>query len=213
MLAAALVGHHEISGLYQNNVNLPGTQSCQGLAIKAMLMNLLSIGAAYGALVATFQRGWGRQLFNVPDKVSIEAYVPLIVFAVVFGLSMDYKVFLLSKVREDWLRTHNNTEAVSEGLSSTGRVISAAALIMASVFFAFAGSPDVVIKMFSVGFGVSVLIDATVVRLLLVPSIMTLLGTKSWWMPRRLDRVLPHIDAEGIEEEATAAARLAVAVE
>ncbi|MGC9155488.1 MAG: MMPL family transporter [Ferrimicrobium sp.] len=171
------------------------------LAIKAVVMNLLSIGAAYGVLVATFQWGWGRSLLDVPNKVSIEAYVPLIVFAVVFGLSMDYEVFLLSKVREVWIRADDNTEAVSEGLSSTGRVISAAALIMASVFFAFAGSPDVVIKMFSVGFGVSVLIDATVVRLLLVPSIMTLLGTKSWWIPKWLDKILPHIEAEGVEED------------
>jgi len=172
------------------------------LAIKAVIMNLLSIGAAYGVLVATFQWGWGRSLLNVPNKVAIESYVPLIVFAVVFGLSMDYEVFLLSKVREVWLTKHNNKEAVSEGLSSTGRVISAAALIMASVFFAFAGSPDVVIKMFSVGFGISVLIDATIVRLLLVPSIMTLLDKKSWWIPRWLDKILPRIDAEGAEPEA-----------
>ena len=167
------------------------------LAVKAVIMNLLSIGAAYGVLVATFQWGWGRSLLGVPQNVSIEAYVPLIVFAVVFGLSMDYEVFLLSRVREVWTLTASNAEAVSEGLSSTGRVISAAALIMASVFFAFVGSSDVVIKMFAVGFGVSVLIDATVVRLLLVPSIMTLLGDNSWWMPRWLDTLLPHIDAEG----------------
>jgi RND superfamily putative drug exporter len=167
------------------------------LAIKAVIMNLLSIGAAYGVLVATFQWGWGRSLLGVPQDVSIEAYVPLVVFAVVFGLSMDYEVFLLSRVREIWLRTADNTEAVSEGLSSTGRVISAVALIMASVFFAFAGSTDVVIKMFAIGFGVSVLIDATIVRLLLVPSIMTLLGKTSWWIPAWLDRIAPHIDAEG----------------
>ncbi len=170
------------------------------LAIKAVIMNLISIGASYGVLVAVFQWGWGRSLLGMSAAVPIEAYVPLVVFAVVFGLSMDYEVFLLSRVRELWLKTGDNQRAVAEGLSSTGRVISAAALIMVSVFFAFIGSPDVVIKMFSVGFGVSVLIDATVVRLLLVPSIMTLLGTKNWWIPHWLDRILPTISTEGVEE-------------
>jgi len=169
------------------------------IALKAAILNLLSIGAAYGVLVAVFQWGWAGSLFGVAEKVPIESYVPVLMFAIVFGLSMDYEVFLLSRVKEAWDRTGENTLAVADGLSRTARVISCAALIMASVFIAFVLSPNVVVKMLAVGLAASVLVDATVVRLILVPATMNLLGRANWWLPAWLDRLLPRIDAEGAE--------------
>lgn len=167
------------------------------LALKAALLNLVSIAAAYGVLVAVFQWGWGRGLLGVSEDVPIESYVPVLMFAIVFGLSMDYEIFLLTRVKEHWDATHDDRLAVARGLSSTGRVISCAALIMASVFAAFAASSDVVVKMLAVGLAASVVLDATVVRLLLVPAVMYLLGPSAWWVPRWLDRVLPRIKVEG----------------
>ncbi len=169
------------------------------IAIKAAVMNLLSIAAAYGVVVAVFQWGWGRSLIGVSENVPIESYVPMIMFAIVFGLSMDYEVFLLSRVQEAWHRTGDNSRAVAAGLSETARVISSAALIMTSVFSAFVLSSQVVIKMIAVGLASSVLIDATIVRLLLVPAVMTLLGARAWWMPSWLQRIVPSISAEGSE--------------
>jgi len=170
------------------------------LAVKAAVLNLFSIGAAYGVVVAVFQFGWGRSLLGVSENVPVEAYVPMIMFAIVFGLSMDYEVFLLSRVKETWDRTRNHHQSVAAGLASTGRVISAAALIMIAVFISFVTSTEVVIKQLAVGLAASVLIDATVVRLLLVPAVMYLLGTSSWWLPRWLGRMLPRIDVEGTPE-------------
>lgn len=167
------------------------------IAVKAAILNLLSIGAAYGVIVAVFHWGWAGSLFGVSEKVPIESYVPVLMFAIVFGLSMDYEVFLLSRVKEAWERTGDNTLAVADGLSRTARVITCAALIMASVFIAFTLSSAVVVKMLAVGLSVSVLVDATIVRLVLVPATMTLFGTANWWLPSWLDRVLPHIEAEG----------------
>ena len=167
------------------------------VALKAAALNLLSIGASVGFVVAVFQWGWGRGILGLSENVPIESYVPMMMFAIVFGLSMDYEVFLLSRVKEAWDATHDNTEAVAAGLARTARVISAAALIMASVFIAFVSSSEVVIKMLAVGLAASVLIDATVVRLVLVPATMTLLGDANWWLPRWLDRILPHLDIEG----------------
>ena len=172
------------------------------LALKAAVLNLLSISAAYGVVVAVFQWGWGRSLIGVSENVPIESYVPVLMFAIVFGLSMDYEVFLLSRVKEGWDRTGDQHRAVAGGLSSTGRVISCAALIMVSVFTAFVANNEVVIKMLAIGLASSVLLDATVVRLLLVPAVMYLLGRSSWWLPRWLDRVLPHLDVEAGEESA-----------
>ncbi len=163
------------------------------LAIKAAVMNLVSVAAAYGVVVAVFQWGWGAQLFGVGARTPIESYVPMMMFAIVFGLSMDYEVFLLSRVREAWLRSRDNTAAVIEGLSVTARVITCAALIMASVFLAFLASSNVVVKMFALGLGASILIDAFVIRLLLVPSLMFLLGHVNWWTPRWLDRALGRL--------------------
>ena len=167
------------------------------LAVKAAILNLLSIGAAYGVVVAVFQWGWGGSLLGVSEKVPIESYVPMMMFAIVFGLSMDYEVFLLSRVREAWLRTGDNHASVAHGLAATGRVISCAALIMTSVFFSFLLSSSVVVKMLALGLGASILIDASVIRLLIVPATMFLLGRYNWWTPRWLDRILPHLDPEG----------------
>ena len=167
------------------------------LALKAAVLNLFSIGAAYGVVVAVFQWGWGGSLLGVGQKVPIESYVPMMMFAIVFGLSMDYEVFLLSRVRESWLATRDNHTAVASGLAVTARVISCAALIMTSVFLAFLLSTNVVVKMLALGLGVSVLIDASIVRLVVVPATLFLLDRANWWIPAWLDRVLPHLDAEG----------------
>ncbi|MDF3299099.1 MMPL family transporter [Streptomyces tropicalis] len=167
------------------------------VALKAAVLNLLSIGAAYGVVVAVFQWGWGGSLLGVGKTVPVESYVPMMMFAIVFGLSMDYEVFLLSRIREAWLRGGDNGRSVAEGLAGTARVITCAALIMTSVFLAFLLSTNVVVKMLALGLGVSVVVDATVVRLILVPSTMYLLGRANWWLPGWLDRVLPHLDPEG----------------
>jgi RND superfamily putative drug exporter len=175
------------------------------LALKAAVLNLFSIAAAYGVVVAAFQFGWGRSVLGVNEDVPIEAYVPMIMFAIVFGLSMDYEVFLLSRVKEIWDRKRDQHLAVAGGLSSTGRVISCAALIMIAVFLSFVTSNQVVIKQLSIGLAASILIDATIVRLLLVPAVMYLFGPASWWIPRWLDRLLPRIDVEGEAEPAALA--------
>ncbi|MFF5991444.1 MMPL family transporter [Prauserella flavalba] len=171
------------------------------LALKAAVLNLLSIAAAYGVIVAVFQWGWGGSFFGVAEPVPIESYVPMIMFAIVFGLSMDYEVFLLSRVHEAWRRSGDSHASVVTGLAVTARVISSAALIMMSVFFAFLLSDSVVIKMLALGLGVSVLIDATLIRLVIVPAAMFLLGDRCWWLPARLDRVLPHLEPEPESKE------------
>lgn len=166
------------------------------LAIKAALLNLFSIGAAYGVLVAVFQWGWGRSLLGVNENVPVEAYVPMLLFAIVFGLSMDYEIFLLSRVKEAWESTHDNHQSVAGGLARTGRVITAAALIMISVFLSFVTSDSVAIKQLAVGLAASVAIDATLIRLVLVPATMYLFGDKNWWLPGWLDAILPHLSVE-----------------
>ncbi|MDX2540710.1 MMPL family transporter [Streptomyces sp. WI04-05B] len=171
------------------------------VALKAAVLNVLSIAASYGVVVAVFQWGWGGPALGVHGKVPIESYVPMMMFAIIFGLSMDYEIFLLSRVHEAWLRTGDAKASVAHALEITARVITCAALIMVSVFAAFVVSDNVVVKMLGLGLAVSVLIDATVVRLLLVPAVMTLLGSHAWWTPEWLDRILPHVDAEGGEED------------
>lgn len=172
------------------------------VAVKAAVLNLLSIAASYGVVVAVFQWGWGGPALGVAGTVPIESYVPMMMFAIVFGLSMDYEIFLLSRVHEAWLRTGHSQDSVAHALEITARVITCAALIMVSVFAAFIVSDNVVIKMMGLGLAVSVLVDATIVRLLLVPAVLTLLGPAAWWTPRFLDRILPHIDTEGTGERA-----------
>ncbi len=165
--------------------------------LKAAIMNLLSIGAAYGVVVAVFQWGWAKGLVGIDSAVPINPFVPMIMFAILFGLSMDYEVFLLSRVREEFLRTGDSHTSVVDGLASTARVITSAALIMISVFLAFVATDDVTVKMFGLGLATAVFIDATLVRMVLVPSTMSLLGSANWWLPRWLDRILPHMDLEG----------------
>ncbi|ARF81358.1 MMPL family transporter [Kitasatospora aureofaciens] len=167
------------------------------VAVKAAVMNLVSVAAAYGVLTAVFQHGTGARLIGLDGAVPIPGYVPLLMFAVLFGLSMDYEVFLLSAVREGFLRERDNRRAVVAGLSGTGRIISSAALIMIAVFLSYLLSDDPVVKMFGIGLASAVALDATVVRGLLVPATMVLLGDGNWWLPRWLDRLLPHVDIEG----------------
>ncbi len=170
--------------------------------LKAALMNLLSIAAAYGVLVAVFQWGWGNELIGIHNTMPINPLLPLIMFAILFGLSMDYEVFLLSRIREEYVATGDNHEAVVRGLSSTARVITSAALIMISVFGAFVLGDDPNAKLFGVGLAVAVFLDATLVRMVLVPSTMSLLGRANWWLPGWLDRILPHLDLEGAGTQA-----------
>ncbi|MFF2538148.1 MMPL family transporter [Streptomyces cyaneofuscatus] len=171
------------------------------VAVKAAVLNVLSIAASYGVVVAVFQWGWGGPALGVSGKVPIESYVPMMMFAIVFGLSMDYEIFLLSRIHEAWVRTGDARASVAHALEITARVITCAALIMVSVFAAFIISDNIVVKMLGLGLAASVLIDATVVRLLLVPAVMTLLGRSAWWIPGPLDRILPHLDAEGGAQE------------
>ncbi len=164
--------------------------------LKAVVMNLLSIGAAYGLATLVFQWGWGKGLIGI-ETAPIEPFVPMMMFAIVFGLSMDYEVFLLSRIKEEYDRTGNSRESVADGLAATARVITAAAAIMVFVFGSFLLDNERVIKLFGVGLASAVFLDATVVRMLLVPATMELLGDKNWWLPRWLDRILPRIDVEG----------------
>ena len=165
--------------------------------LKAVIMNLLSVGAAYGVIVAIFQWGWGKDLFGVDKAGPVEAWAPMMLFAIVFGLSMDYEVFLLSRMKEEFDRTGDNAAAVADGLAVTARVITAAALIMVCVFSAFVLGDDRAAEAVRSGPGVAVFVDATVVRMVLVPATMELLGARNWWMPKWLDRVLPRLNVEG----------------
>jgi len=166
------------------------------VALKAAVMTVLSIGAAYGMVALLAEGGWAGQLIGIDTETPIPPYLPVIMFAVLFGLSMDYEVFLLSRVREEYLARGNTPRAVTEGLAQTARVITAAALIMIAVFGAFAFSADVSLKLIGVGLATAVLVDATIVRMVLVPAVMQLLGERSWWMPRWLDRVIPRVELE-----------------
>jgi len=168
------------------------------VALKAVIMNLLSIGAAYGVVVAVFQWGWLRELIGVGAPGPIEPWAPMMLFAIVFGLSMDYEVFLLSKIKEEYDETKDNSQAVSHGLAATARVITAAALIMVCVFGSFIVADDRALKLMGLGLSVAVLLDATLVRMLLVPATMELLGDKNWWIPKWLDKIIPQIHVEKV---------------
>ncbi len=163
------------------------------VALKAAVMNLLSVAAAYGVITAVFQTTAGAHLAGLPHAAAVSSWVPILMFTILFGLSMDYEVFLLSRVREDWQATRDAAGAVVRGLGATGRVITSAAAIMTAVFLGFALDPDVTVKTLGIGMAAAVLIDATLVRLVLVPATMTLLGRANWWQPRWLDRALPHL--------------------
>jgi RND superfamily putative drug exporter len=159
--------------------------------LKAAVVNLLSVGAAYGVLVMVFQWGWGADLIGVESTLPILSFIPLFMFAILFGLSMDYEVFLLSRVREEFDRTGDNGQAVARGLAATGRTITSAALIMVAVFGGFVLAEDPLVKMMGLGLATAIAVDATLVRLVLVPATMNLLGTANWWLPSWLDRLLP----------------------
>jgi putative drug exporter of the RND superfamily len=165
--------------------------------LKAAVMNLLSIGAAYGVLVAVFQWGWGSSLIGLEGPTPITSLIVVLMFPILFGLSMDYEVFLLSRIREEYARTRDNAESVARGLAGTGRVITSAALIMIVVFLSFVASPVPSVKMLGLGLATAVLVDATIVRMMLVPATMALLGKANWWLPAWLDRLLPHLTVEG----------------
>ena len=165
--------------------------------LKAALLNLLSIGAAYGVLVMVFQWGWGAGLIGLESTAPIDPFIPMFMFAVLFGLSMDYEVFLLSRVREEYLATGDNDTSVIHGIASTARVITSAALIMISVFGGFIFGNDPTIKMFGLGLATAIFVDASIVRMILVPATMKLMGDANWWLPSWLDRLLPTIDMEG----------------
>jgi RND superfamily putative drug exporter len=159
-------------------------------------MNLLSVGAAYGVIVAVFQWGWLGSVINIGKTGPIDPWIPLMLFTILFGLSMDYEVFLLSRVREEWRRSGDNATAVADGIASTGRIITAAAAIMVCVFASFVLGDQRVLKVFGLGMATAIFVDATLVRMVLVPSTMELLGNSNWWFPRWLDRIVPAISVE-----------------
>jgi RND superfamily putative drug exporter len=165
--------------------------------LKAVVMNVLAMIATYGIIVVVFQWGWGADLLGIA-AAPIEPFIPMILFAIVFGLSMDYEVFLLSRVREEFARSNDTVESVADGLAASARVITAAAAIMVVVFGSFVFEDDRVLKMFGLGLAVAVLLDATLIRMLLVPATMELLGPRNWWLPRWLDRLVPRLGAEGM---------------
>ena len=167
------------------------------IATKAAILNLLSVAAAYGVVVAIFQWGWGSSVINIHEKLPIPAFVPMLMFAIVFGLSMDYEVFLISRVHEAWTKTADAHRSVAIGIGSTARVITTAAAIMIVVFTSFVLDPDPTVKMLAIGMAAAVLIDASIIRMILVPAVMSLLGRHAWWIPRWLDRTMPNLDIEG----------------
>jgi RND superfamily putative drug exporter len=157
--------------------------------VKAAIMNLLSVGAAYGVLVPIFQWGWGDGLLDIRPG-PVEAFLPMMLFAILFGLSMDYEVFLVSRMREEWDRTHDNEHAVSLGLAKTGRIVTAAGLIMVAAFMGFVAGSIVGLQQFGFGLAVAIALDVTIVRALLVPSAMKLFGRLNWWLPANVARVV-----------------------
>ena len=165
--------------------------------LKAALLNLLSIGAAYGVLVMVFQWGWGKDLIGLESTVPVVSFIPMFMFAILFGLSMDYEVFLLSRVREEYVEHGDNDEAVINGLAGTARVITSAALIMISVFAAFVLGDDPIVKMMGLGLATAIFVDATIVRVVLVPATMKLMGDANWWLPGPLARWLQRLDIDG----------------
>jgi RND superfamily putative drug exporter len=174
--------------------------------VKAAIMNLLSIGAAYGVIVAIFQWGWLGGVVGIGRPGPIEFWVPMMLFTILFGLSMDYEVFLLSRVREEYLISRDNATAVADGLAATARVITAAAAIMIAVFSSFILSDLRVLKLLGLGMASAIFIDASIIRMVLVPATMELLGDANWWLPRWLERVVPRISVEAPPERTPAVA-------
>jgi putative drug exporter of the RND superfamily len=171
------------------------------IPLMAAVMNLLSVAAAFGVVVAVFQWGWGAELIGVDRTGPIEAFLPVMVFAILFGLSMDYEVFLVSRIYEEWHKRGDNREAITHGLAATGRTITAAAAIMVLVFGAFVLGGERVIKLFGIGLASAVFFDALIVRSVLVPGLMLMVGKANWWLPAWLERVLPRLNVEGSVED------------
>ena len=167
------------------------------IAVTAAVMNLVSVAAAYGVLAFFLEGGWAGNLIGIDAPAPMAGYVPVIMFALLFGLSMDYEVFLISRMSESWVRTRDNSRAILTGLAGTGRVITAAATIMIVVFASLIALDDVTMKSFGIGMSAAILVDATIVRMLLVPAVMRLLGRSNWWLPRPLERRMPHLHVEG----------------
>jgi RND superfamily putative drug exporter len=163
-------------------------------------MNLLSIAAAFGILVAVFQWGWLGSLFGIGAPGPVESFIPVMMFAILFGLSMDYQVFLVTRMHEEWLKTGDNRLAIRNGLASTGKTITAAALIMILVFGSFILGGERVIKEFGLGLAAGVLVDAVVIRMAIVPAVMRLFGKANWWFPAPLERFLPDVGFDHLEE-------------
>ncbi|MEU8376585.1 MMPL family transporter [Micromonospora sp. NPDC048894] len=174
------------------------------VSLTAAVMNLLAAGASFGVVVAFFQWGWGSEAFGIGKAGPVEAFLPVMMLAILFGLSMDYQVFLVSRMHEEWVHTRDNRRAVTIGQASTGRIITAAATIMICVFLAFVFGGQRVIAEFGVGLASAVLIDAFVLRTLLVPALMHLLGKANWWLPTWIDRWLPHVSVEPADDAASA---------
>ncbi len=172
----------------------------------ASVMNLLSVGAALGLMNAVFEWGWGHSLFRIATKTPVEVFLPVILISILFGLSMDYEVFLVSRMHEEWAHSRDNRRAVTAGQAATGRVITAAATIMILVFASFALGSNVIIKQFGIGLAGAIVIDAFVVRTVLVPALMHLFGARNWWLPAWLDRVMPQLNVEGADSARPAAA-------
>ncbi len=166
------------------------------IPLQAAVMNLLSIGASLGVIVAIFQWGWLGSLFGV-QQGPIESFIPVMLFAIVFGLSMDYEVFLISRMHERWMHTGDDSRAVQEGLALTGRVVTAAAAIMVCVFLSFMLGEERVIKEFGLSLASAVFLDALVVRCLLLPAVLSIIGARTWQLPARLGRLLPRLNIEG----------------
>jgi RND superfamily putative drug exporter len=168
------------------------------ISLKAAVMNLLSVGAAYGVMTLVAKGGTIGGLIGIDHEVPIAPFMPVMMFAILFGLSMDYEVFLISRIREEYLKDGDTRRAVADGLAKTARVITAAAAIMVVVFLAFLAAPDVFLKLFGIGLASAIFLDATVVRMVLVPAVMQLLGGLNWWIPNWLERVLPRLDVERV---------------
>jgi RND superfamily putative drug exporter len=168
------------------------------ISLKAGVMNLLSVSAAYGVMTLAAKGGGFSSLIGIDHEVPVAPFMPVMMFAILFGLSMDYEVFLVSRIREEYLKDGDTRRAVADGLAKTARVITAAAAIMVVVFLAFLAAQDIFLKLFGIGLAAAIFLDATVVRMVLVPAVMQLLGARNWWIPDWLERILPRLDVEPV---------------
>jgi RND superfamily putative drug exporter len=172
--------------------------------LTAAVMNLLAAGASFGVVVAIFQWGWGSDALGIGKGGPIESWAPVMFFAILFGLSMDYQVFLVSRMHEEWVHTRDNKRAIRVGQAETGGIITAAALIMITVFFGFVLDPNRVVKLLGIGLASAIFLDAFVLRTILVPSLMHIIGKPNWYFPKWLERITPRVSVEPADEEPAA---------